>query len=873
MTSSDDIFEGAKWFRAALQVNPFGYVGRPAPSDKYPDEAQYNSALLDQCEILGISILAVTDHWKAATAAGLVADAATRGIVVLPGFEANCREGFHLLVIFEAGTEIDLITEAIGACGAPSDDPHGPGDRYFADIAEEMARKGALVIPAHVNVATSGLLARAAGKPLENIVRSDDILALGTTPSQPIMGDQEAILANKKPYLRPHPLVEIFADDVSHPSALALEGSTTWFKMAKPSLRGLQHALRTPQTRVRLHEPEPMRGTRLRRISWIGGFLDGLDIPLGPELTALIGGRGTGKSTVIESIRFVIDQPPTGEDALRDHKNVVQKVLGAGAIVRLEVEKRNPEPEKYVIQRTVGDPPLVLDASGTKTQQLPADIVGEIEAFGQHELAELAHDKNLLASLVRRLGGDFEDEHRRPPLVAKLAKNRSDLGDLETQQGVLEGDLAAIPRLEEQAKKFDETGLGVKLEAHREISDERAVLDEFERRITAAALQISDFGHSSIVEELKLKLPMSTESPRRQHLEAAEKSGEALGEAINAAFLSITAAIDVARADLAASKQIWQVEIQPELEAHAETRRVLTDQGYEPDTYLKTTSALKALSLRAEERVALHGRHKELSADRQRLLGELAVLDGKIASELHKAISATNGETKNKVNVRPVPNPERGSLKKIVERYFKTPRTQIMAAIDTDNFSVPSFVVAVRGGVSTLLKYGITGAQATNLIGHGEPLLREIEEQAVGLAVDIYLNVAAEGVEFRKLDDLSKGQRATALLLLLLGISRTPLIIDQPEDDLDNRFVYRGVVQHLRDLKGSRQIIVSTHNANVPVLGDAELVVVLESDGRRGAIAKDGIGSLDEAPIRDFAERLLEGGPEAFRARRHLYGF
>lgn len=127
--------------------------------------------------------------------------------------------------------------------------------------------------------------------------------------------------------------------------------------------------------------------------------------------------------------------------------------------------------------------------------------------------------------------------------------------------------------------------------------------------------------------------------------------------------------------------------------------------------------------------------------------------------------------------------------------------------------------------------------------------------------------------EFKKMDDLSKGQRATALLLLLLGASNAPLVIDQPEDDLDNRFVYDAIVTNLRSLKGKRQIIASTHNANVPVLGDAELIVALEGDGQNGRAAADGIGSLDDVAIRSHVENVLEGGPAAFNARQHLYGF
>jgi ABC-type cobalamin/Fe3+-siderophores transport system ATPase subunit len=104
----------------------------------------------------------------------------------------------------------------------------------------------------------------------------------------------------------------------------------------------------------------------------------------------------------------------------------------------------------------------------------------------------------------------------------------------------------------------------------------------------------------------------------------------------------------------------------------------------------------------------------------------------------------------------------------------------------------------------------------------GEPCFRELEELTVGQAVDVQLDVSANGGtrQYRSIDQLSKGQRATALLLLLLGASSAPLIIDQPEDDLDNRFVYEGIVTKWRELKGSRQIIASTHIANVPVLGD-----------------------------------------------------
>ena len=94
--------DGAHWVRAALQVNPYAYEGRNAPKNFFANEEDYNEALLDECQVQQISLIAITDHWCVDSARGLVDAAAARGIVALPGFEANSSEGIHVLVIFEA---------------------------------------------------------------------------------------------------------------------------------------------------------------------------------------------------------------------------------------------------------------------------------------------------------------------------------------------------------------------------------------------------------------------------------------------------------------------------------------------------------------------------------------------------------------------------------------------------------------------------------------------------------------------------------------------------------------------------------------------------------------------------------------------------
>jgi hypothetical protein len=134
--------------------------------------------------------------------------------------------------------------------------------------------------------------------------------------------------------------------------------------------------------------------------------------------------------------------------------------------------------------------------------------------------------------------------------------------------------------------------------------------------------------------------------------------------------------------------------------------------------------------------------------------------------------------------------------------------------------------------------------------------------------ISIELNVGTEDEpNMRDASDLSRGQKCTALLPLLLARRDTPLLIDQPEDNLDNRFIYETVVETIVRLKRQRQLIFVTHNANIPVLGEADLVVVMGSDGRRGFVVKSGTIDACRGEVVD----LLEGGREAFELRRLRY--
>jgi chromosome segregation protein len=184
--------------------------------------------------------------------------------------------------------------------------------------------------------------------------------------------------------------------------------------------------------------------------------------------------------------------------------------------------------------------------------------------------------------------------------------------------------------------------------------------------------------------------------------------------------------------------------------------------------------------------------------------------------------------------------------------------------------------VIADGAQEVLEHFGITGAQANRLtqwLTNSPNRLRLIETLAPDDAVSVALNI--DGT-YRDLGALSSGQKATAVLLLVFAQTGRPLVLDQPEDDLDNRFVYQDVVTLLRKEKGisdptrRRQIIAATHNANIPVNGDAELVLSLAEE--RGKCTIRTRASIDASEVREEIRTVLEGGEQAFRRRAEKYG-
>ena len=129
---------------------------------------------------------------------------------------------------------------------------------------------------------------------------------------------------------------------------------------------------------------------------------------------------------------------------------------------------------------------------------------------------------------------------------------------------------------------------------------------------------------------------------------------------------------------------------------------------------------------------------------------------------------------------------------------------------------------------------------------------------------------SGKGTDFHPIGQASAGQRASAMLAFLLAHGEEPLVLDQPEDDLDNHLIYDLVVQQMRQNKVRCQLIVATHNPNIVVNGDAEMLHAL--DFKAGQCVVHQSGSLLQNAMREEVCRVMEGGREAFRRRYHRLG-
>jgi len=875
---------GARFYRCALQVNPFAYLkrhSRPLPTNT---EMEYNREIVEACIAAGIEVIAVTDHYRIRESVSLIQAAESAGLTAFPGFEAETKDGVHFLCLFEPGTSAEVIQAKINDCGVHSDAEPSPAGKYDCEeLLTEAERWGGVCIAPHV-IKEKGLLRVLKGQTRVRVWKNRLLLARsipGRVKGAP--DDLRPILENSDSQHRRERMPAILnAEDVSSRTDFSKLGAVTLIKMSKISIEGLRQGFIDPETRIRLPgDFETTPHSEILHVSWQGGFLDGDEIRLNGNLNVLIGGRGSGKSTSVESLRYVLGLSPLGHDAQKNHAGLVQQALRSATRIRLLVRSHRPAEKLYWIERTVPNPPVVKDESGIVLSLRPQDVLPGVEIFGQHEIAELARSPEKLTGLLRRFREeDSTLENRKAEILRKLETSRGRILETRKEIAVVEEKLAGLPALQETLKRFQEAGLEDKLKTQSFLVREEKILATIRERLAPFRELLIEWADNLPIDRQFLSQEALEGLPGATILRPGDAVLKKFDRDAGAGLRMLESALTEANTDIASIEANWQKRKES---STAEIEHILRE-------VQKTVSKLDAsefvrLRRQIEELTPLSGRRRTLKKsldtslqERNSLLLEWEEAKAEYSRSLERAAKKVTNKLKGVVRVNVVPGGKRDPLFVLLRNEVGG---ELQSTVDRlserQNFSLPEFVSACRAGAAKLAEsFGLTLTQAERVAKASEEAFMKLEELEFATPTSLQLNLAADGQppNWQDLENLSTGQKATAILLLLLLESDAPLVVDQPEDDLDNRFITEGIVPKIREEKERRQFIFATHNANIPVLGDAELVVTLKPDGAGHAtIPPDWQGAIDCVTVRDNIGEVLEGGREAFEIRRLKYGY
>ncbi len=768
-SSARSLPNGARFYRCALQVNPFAYVIRQKQKTDFRSEADYNNALIVTCVETGIEIIGVTDHYQIGPSRGLIHAARQAGLWVFSGFEAVTKDGVHFLCLFDCGADdryISKVDRCIGECGVRDMDQTSPlGKWYSLELLAKAKEWGAAFIAAHLTH-KGGLLTTLSGQSRADIWKSPDLLA-GALPGSIDEAPERfrGILKNTDPaHRRDRPLAIVNASDVSNPEHLKKDSASCFLKMSQVSVEALRQAFLDPESRIRLHsDPTPEPHAQFQAMAWEGGFLDGTAVHFNPNLNVLIGGRGTGKSTVIESLRYVLDLDPIGEDARRAHTGMAQNVLRSGTKVSLRVRSPGPVERCYVIERTVPNPPVVKDDTGQVLSVSPRDVMPGVELFGQHEIAELAKSRDKLTVLLERfVTHDPQRASRKSALRLALERSRRRIVESRSEINALDERLAALPGLEETLKSYEPSGLEERLKEKSRLVREERWFSDVEERLEPVRAHHRDLSEA---------LPIDTAFALGKAIEGLPNADilaeiEPLLGSLSARLAdvrdqlgAVLAEADRAMADV---KTRWNERRTVIEQVYERLLRELQRSNIDGEAFIRLRRQIEALQPLKQKRHTLQRDLAVQETERQTLLAEWEDVK---AEEFRGLASAARTITKrlcNRIRVGVAKDGNRDPLKKLLREAGGNLAATLERIADLDALSLSDLAQHCREGKEALMRvYDLPAGGADRIARAGLDLFMRMEELELPATTRLELNTVADGdpPAWRALEELSTGQK------------------------------------------------------------------------------------------------------------------
>jgi DNA repair ATPase RecN/histidinol phosphatase-like PHP family hydrolase len=881
---------GARFLRADLHIHSFG------ASHDVKDAAMTSAGIVKTAADENLSIIAITDHNEIGSVEAALHASDGTSVLVIPGIELSTPQG-HLLCYLPT---LDALRRLHGQLDiVDRGSPTSRCRKSLLDCLELLQTLGGFGILAHVDIPTGfetevpgasphkvDVLCHAALLGIE-LKRADSLISYAegdSDPNRAKIGHEriDRLKLGSKQYL-----ARVLNSDAHTLDSLGRNAANlrrvTRFKMDQPSFDGLRVALEDADARVRIEDQIPQTTPRILGVHLEGGFLSNQVIQFSPNLNCIIGGRGTGKSTAFESVRCIVGEASDS------------KIVDSDAW---------PDELHLFWQDKAGLRHSLLRRKDGSLENLDDPLTGpdafEVDCFGQGEAARISYEAQSDPLALLRYLDRFVDLS---DAIAGEDAAREQLLSLQTKIEQAEQKVQLIPQHErllattkQQLTALQKPGVKELIELQRQLATEQEIRTQINDKVREAKDALEAGSPKATVEDIRNLADPASLTVGSTEFRAILEEAITFETAIGNADVQLKAGFHTFQMTVSAQIARWKAkesEAQKRVDAkrrELEALKVPFDMSY--ITKLTKDEAnhqqnIKSLNTWKPRLKALRKQRAAVLKDRwtarERVATKRDAFGRTATTTLREALSDLQVSLKYQGNAY---SPSAAGL--IIEAMGWRTNQQPRAARLVEDLTIPVLLDAIeRKDLSPIL--AISTPEGVSVFKRDEAslIVERLSAPTIKFALERAelhdmprLRVArmvpdGQGGQrplIRDFAQLSLGQQQSVLLALILSSdTERPLIIDQPEDNLDGEFIYSTLVPVLRRAKERRQVIIVTHNPNVAILGDAELILVMKAMSDRGLVVTR--GSIDHPDTRDAACAILEGAREAFLRRARMYGF
>jgi len=881
------IENGAKFYRADLHIHSFGKYA----SYDVKDAQMTPENIIDEAIKENISIISITDHNEIGNITKALEYASGRNILVIPGVELSTSQG-HFLVYFET---YEKIRSFIGELSISDDKKQC--DTTITGALDIARKYNGFGVAAHIDIDAGFENYTPGYTPFKEAILKHELLygleisnkvAVDWYTELDVSADRKRLFRARKTQFNEdnsYNIAKIMSSDAHIISALGKNlGGTkklTRIKLDALDFNSFRVAFLDANSRIRIEESIPTTFPKFLGIEFEGGILDKNKIHFSNNFNSLIGGRGTGKSTILECIRAVSGNP-TREDILDNEvwPDTIKLFFQDEAGQIIEFQK-----QKYNRNLNFTDPKNGI-------QQIT------IESFGQGETAATIQKCGKDPEILLKFIDNFINTN---PYLVTDESFRNQLLENQSLKERLKLEIDRIPSIEQafnnakgQLATLKTNNAKEIVELEEGIANERTLRSEL---LSNLEVHIQNITNGLNTELLKESIHSITESD----IIVGKEEYKAVSALMDCYIASIsqqsTKVVDDSTSfknSLKEEIEKWkakEIDIIKKIEAK---RTTLEIQGIKLDISFirKVTKDVSDYEAKLKELKIKENQYKELTKQRNILLNERKSNLDELYNERYKFIYTVNSNLKGsvvdyEVELRIVKQNLSPELVDLIKTVMGYRTAQVLKAdLIVERISYFDLIKAIYKNdksVFTSLQNAngqqiftdeesleiINRLKSITILGQLERVIIK-DKPFIKIKKIISNDNGTTTVIERDFSKLSMGQQQSILLTLLLYSKRNcPLIIDQPEDNLDSEFIYKTLVKNLKRIKEHRQVIIVTHNANIAVLGDSELLIPLKSTNEKTSIINR--GSIDNAKTNKIACNILEGGETAFKKRQTIY--